>query len=56
MTKSTIRKCVLNVIAAPNPTQYIKFDKYSVEDQTSRLVRNTDFADFFNYFASGSML
>ena len=31
--KSTIHKCVRNVKAVPNPTQYTKFDKHTVKNK-----------------------
>ena len=37
---STFYKWVLNAMTAPNPTQYTKFDKYILETQESKLVRN----------------
>ena len=35
-----IHKCICNVIAVPNLTQYTKSDKYTIKTQTSKLVRN----------------
>ena len=37
--KLIIHKCVCNVIAVPNPTQYTKFDKYMVK------CNNRDWSD-----------
>ena len=43
----TIRKCVSNVIAVPNPTSYTKLDSYKVKTKVGigpKLVRNADVA------------
>ena len=48
--KFIIRKCVCNVNAVPNPTQYTTFAKYNVKTKNEtgpKLVRNADFAYLF---------
>ena len=38
--KSSIQKWVLNVMTAPNPTQYTKSGRYNVKNANSNFVRN----------------
>ena len=45
------QKLVVNVIAAPNPTQYTKSAEYNVKNKKMRLVRNCSGIGFRVLFA-----